>query len=323
MDNMAGGGNKKIICCGETLFDLVIEKPSGNKSMVLHAHPGGAATNTAMMLATLGLPALLISRLGYDLLSRTLIGILREKGINTHHIIRDANINAPLAIADIDPSGNSSYLFYGKEAPHKDTPQRLREAPFKSASVFHTGSFFSYSDVFFRPVMKRLRMAKKRKVFITYDPNWRIKKIANKQKARERIQKILPYVDLLKLSEEDARQMTGTKNLNKALQKIGGYLKGKAIVTLGAKGSFYWSGKEKIHCPAFRVRVADTIGAGDGYTAGLILKYCAEGEKAFGENIGNTLRFASAVSAIICTGHGAIQGLKGLRQVKQFLKSRR
>jgi fructokinase len=323
MGNMAAGGRKKIICCGETLFDLVIEKPSGNKPMVLRAHPGGSATNTAMILAILGLPAILVSRLGTDFLSRTLTEILRKKGVDTGRIIRDAGINTPLAIANIDPSGNSSFLFYGKEAPHKDKPSHLCESPFRSASVFHTGSFFSYSDAFFRPVMKRLGMAKKRKVFITYDPNWRIGKIANKEKARERIKKILPYVDLLKLSEEDACQMTGEKSLFKALEKIGKHLKGKIIVTLGAKGSFYWDGKEKIRCPAFRVRVADTIGAGDGYTAGLIMRYCAEGEKAFGGNIENSLRFASAVSAIICTGHGAVQGLKDLKQVTNFVKSRR
>ena len=323
MGNMATGGRKKIICCGETLFDLVIEKPSGNKPMVLRAHPGGSATNTAIILALLGLPALLISRLGNDFLSRTLIATLRKKGIDTSHIIKDAGINAPLAIASIDPSGNPSYLFYDKESPHKDKPRHLCEAPFRSVSAFHTGSFFSYSDAFFRPVMKRLGMAKKGKVFITYDPNWRIRKIANKEKARERIKKILPYVDLLKLSEEDACQMTGEKSLLKALKKIGKHLKGKIIVTLGAKGSFYWNGEQKIHCPAFPVRVADTIGAGDGYTAGLILRYCAEGEKAFGENIENSLRFASAVSAIICTGHGAMQGLKDLKQVTNFVKSRR
>ena len=313
----------KIICCGGTLFDLVLRKPSGNKPATLHAHPGGAATNTAMILAQLGLPVALISRLGTDFMSSSLINILKKKGIDTRHIIIDKNINAPFAIADIDPRGNSSYLFYGKEAPHKDKPQHLCEAPFKSASVFHTGSFFSYSDVFFRPVMKRLRMAKRRNVFITYDPNWRESRIPNKKKARERIKRILRYVDILKLSEDDARRITKEKNLNKALKKLKKHLKGNMIVTLGSKGAFYWDGNKKIKHPAFKVRIVDTIGAGDGFMAGLIQRYYSEGKSAFEENIKDTLEFASAVSALICSAHGAVQGLSNLKQVNDFIRTHR
>ncbi|MGB2601466.1 MAG: carbohydrate kinase [Candidatus Omnitrophota bacterium] len=312
---------KKIICCGETLFDLVAKKSSKGKPLTLHAYPGGSATNTSMILALLDLPVALMSRLGTDSLSQSLISILKDKGIDTRHIIKDKNINAPLALASIDSKGNSSYIFYGKEVPHKDKAQHLCETPFKSAVVFHASSFFSYSDVFFRSVMKRLRLAKKRNVFITYDPNWRESKIPNKAKARQRIKKILAYVDLVKLSEDDALHITQAKTLNKALEKIKKHLKGDIIVTLGTKGAFYWNGKKKITQPAFKVRIKDTIGAGDGFTAGLIYRYSADGKDAFLKNMKRNLEFASAVSALICSGHGAVQGLTGLRQVNDFLRS--
>jgi fructokinase len=312
---------KKIICCGEALFDLVEEKSPKDKRVTLHAHPGGSATNTSMILSVLGLPVTLISRLGTDSLSQSLISILKSKGIDTRHIIKDKSVTAPLAIASIDSKGNSSYLFYGKEVPHKDRPQHLCEAPFKSAALFHASSFFSYSDTFFRTVMKRLRLAKKRNIFITYDPNWRERKIPNKAKARQRIKKILAYVDLLKFSEDDALHITQAKTLAKALDKIRKHLKGDMVVTRGPKGAFYWNGKEKITQPAFKVRVKDTIGAGDGFTAGLIYRYYSDGKDVFPRNMKKNLEFASAVSALICSGHGAVQGLKGLRQVEHFLKA--
>ncbi|MBD3426881.1 MAG: hypothetical protein GF409_06580 [Candidatus Omnitrophica bacterium] len=311
---------KKIICCGEALFDLVLDK--GPRGISLEAFPGGSATNTSIILSLLGLKVMLMTRLGTDFLSNSLIEILNNKNIDTSHIVKDKNINTPLAIAQIDPRGDSSYLFYGKRKRHKDTARHLCRVPFKSAALFHTSSFFSYSDAFFGPVMKRLRMAREKKVFVTYDPNWRARKIPTKRKARERIKKILAYVDLLKLSEEDALNVTQARSIDKALKKIARSLKGAIIVTRGGKGSFFWDGTKRIEQPAFRVSVSDTIGAGDAYTAGLIYSYTKNGSDAFGKKIKQTLRFASAVSAIICSSHGATQGLEGIDQVRSFLKEK-
>jgi len=93
-------------------------------------------------------------------------------------------------------------------------------------------------------------------------------------------------------------------------------------VTLGPKGSFYWDGKTKIFQPAYKVRVVDTIGAGDAFTAGLIYRYCATGKELFWKKMEKNLAFASALSALICMDQGATTGIKNLTQAKKFLKAK-
>ncbi len=310
---------KHIICCGESLFDLIVKKNEKTGDLVLEAHAGGSATNTAIILAHLGLPSVLISRLGVGSMSSALVEILSKQGVETSHIIRDKRVHAPLAFAHVDKKGNSTYQFYEYDAPYKKPGKTKLKALFRDTAVLHTGSFFSYSDRFFPLIRDLLKLAKEEDVFVTYDPNWRAPKIPDKRNARSRIKKILPFVDLLKLSETDAVCVTGAKSLDGAIKRIEQYLKGGLIVTLGEKGSFYWDGKKKLRQSAFRVRVVDTIGAGDSFTAGLIHRYCSAGKDVFWEEMKENLRYASALSSLSCTGRGATEGLKDPRRARKFL----
>lgn len=314
--------NKNIICCGETLYDIITKKGRTREAVRLNAYPGGSATNTALILARLGMPVALISHLGTDFMSAYMTEILKKHKIETGDIIRDKNFTAPLAFAHIDKKGDSSYLFYEKSIHPKNVKVHLSRSALKNASVFHTGSYFSYSDTFFGFVQGLLKLAKRNGSFITYDPNWRGSKIPKKRLARKRIEKILPFVDLLKMSNGDALNVTGAKTLKKALEKISYHLKGDLVITLGEKGAFCWDGKKKITCPAIKVRIADTIGAGDGFTAGLIFRYHTAGEERFLAEKKENLKFASCVSALICSGHGATGKLRNIRQVRKLFRSR-
>ncbi|MCK4851707.1 MAG: hypothetical protein KAS86_01215 [Candidatus Omnitrophica bacterium] len=196
---------------------------------------------------------------------------------------------------------------------------RIPVTLFKKAAVFHTGSLFSYADHTHETVLKYIKQAKKQNVFISYDPNWRGTRIKDKRTARSRIKALLPRVDLLKLSETDALGLTGRRSLPYALDAIRDISKCEIVVTRGKKGAFYWDGKEQTAHPAFKVNVVDTIGAGDAFTAGLIYRYLAKGKEGFRREKRENLAFASAVSALICAGRGATEGLKNLSQVERFL----
>jgi len=313
--------NKKIICCGNIAFDLIIKgkDPSGN--MELRTRLGGSICNTSVLLTKLGLPVYFISRTGDDFLSHNLIEILRKNGVVTRHIIRDKNIKTSLAFAQIDKKGDPSYVFYKTGAPSGTF--RKKQFPYSlldSTSIFHTGSIFSYEEGVAEELLIYVKKASAKKVFVSYDPNWRGYRIKNKKDARSRIRALLPYIDLLKMSREDALGITGKSRLPEALNKISDSLKGAIIVTDSAKGSFYWDGARKISHPSFKVKVTDTIGAGDAFTAGLLFRYIKKGAQRFQDEKKENLRFASAVASLVCTGKGATEGLKSIDQVEAFLE---
>ena len=308
---------KHILCSGNIAFDLITTDVSGKDGILFQARPGGSVFNTAILLSRLGLSVSLLAKTGRDFLGDSLINTMRNEKIKTKYVIRDKNVKTGFAIARIDKKGDSSYLFYKPKS--RETAFKEKEIPrniFDDISVFHTASAYSYNDFTFANTLKLMRKAKRKGVFVSYDPNWRAGRIKNKVKARKQIKQLLPYADLIKLSESDAIGITGARTVEGALK----HLKGNIIITRGAKGAVFMQDIAKISCKAYKIPVVDTIGAGDGFTAGLIYSYCLKGEEAFKGHIRESLALASASSALVCMGRGATSSLKNLRQVKKFMK---
>jgi fructokinase len=307
----------RIICCGNIAYDLIATREDKKGGYTFEARPGGSIFNTARLLARLGLDVSFLAKSGDDFLGHSLLSVMEREKISTKFVSVDGRIKTGLAFAKIDKSGNSSYLFYRSSSPHaspkvKDIPAGI----FKSAVVFHTGSGFSYADHSFKTTLDLMIRARQKKVFTTYDPNWREKRVKDKKKARLRIERLIRHSDLLKLSDTDVLGITGEKTLSSALR----HLPPRTIVTLGDKGSFFWDGRKRMYSPAVKTRVVDTIGAGDAFTAGLIYRYCLLGAERFWEEMPADLSFASAAAAIVCSSRGATGSLKNARSVKSLLR---
>ncbi|MDP2911413.1 MAG: carbohydrate kinase [Candidatus Omnitrophota bacterium] len=322
---------------GGTSIDLIQDRVGSRHACSLHSftsHVGGSVTNTAIISAKLGLKAALLSRISKDPLGNFAREFLDSLKIDTKGIIQDSDIRTPLAIAKIDKSGIAKYTFY-KNSP-RDSVVTIKSVPkylLNSCKVFHTGSSYSYQKETFEETLKFIKYLKKRNVFISYDPNIRPNsiKIKDHLAVKNRVLTLLNLADLAKLSETDLEYLTDRKNPLRGLRMLKKQVKSEIILTLGSKGCAYLPSlnmslrgakrrSNLIKIPAFKVKIADTIGAGDAFTAGLIYKLIEQGRAKFFLNIKPNMIFASAVSAIICTQNGANQALKDIKQVNSFLK---
>lgn len=311
--------NRNVICCGNIAFDLIQTRGRKENDIIFQAKPGGSVLNTAIHLARLGLNVTMFSKTGKDTLGDALVKILKEEKINTKYTFQDERIRTSIALARLDEKGDSQYNFYKTVGPETVFAKtNIPSSVFKRSRIFHTGSMYSYEDYSFDETLNFMKLAKKTDLFVTFDPNWRENRIKNKSLARTRISKLLDHVDLLKLGGTDTLGITGAKTLSGALSK----LPANIIVTLGAKGSFFWDGKNKLHQDAFKVPVVDTIGAGDAFSAGLIFRYSLIGKETFWKHMKENLLFASAVSALVCSARGATEGLRDLEQVYDFIYHR-
>jgi len=316
---------------GGTSIDLIQDRQKGRGGLRFSASIGGSITNSAIISAKLGLKTGLLSKVGNDSLGNFAIDFLDSCKINTKGIIRDCSIRTSIAIANIDKSGVAKYTFY-KNSP-KDSVVPIKNAPkylLGSCKVFHTGSNYSYQKETFEETIKFIKYLKKRNVFIFYDPNIRPDSIKDKTSVKNRVLRLLKLANLAKLSEVDLEYLTGKKRPEIGLRSLKKLVKCEFVLTLGSKGAIYRyrspNGKFSvrrtvavINIPAFKVKIADTIGAGDAFTAGLIYKLIKQGRAEFFANIKSNMTFASAVSAIICTQKGANSGLKDVKQVNSFL----
>ena len=132
------------------------------------------------------------------------------------------------------------------------------------------------------------------------------------------LERLLPYADILIPSEEFAMGHTGETTPEDAAKALfEKYCPNMVAVTCGKRGGvLYCGGDMFVHYPAFTVDAVDSNGAGDVF----------HGAFAFGVQSGYNYKkcciFASAVSALKCTGVGARESVPSFETVIKFLKER-
>jgi len=322
------------IFLGGTSLDIIQNnRQKGRGGLNFTASVGGSITNSCVIAAKLGLKTAILSRVGKDELGDYAIEYLKSISINTNGVTQDSDIRTPLAIAKIDKKGDAKYIFYKNLS--KGSIVALNSIPkylLNSCKVFHTGSSYSYQKESFKETLKFIKYLKNRGVFISYDPNIRPNSITDNIGTKNRVLKLLKLSNLAKLSETDLLYLTGQKNHIQGLKILKKITNCEIILTLGSKGSCYYNHVNLTGCqvwqpvrltkvPAFKVKVVDTIGAGDAFSAGLIYNLIKQGKNTFFSKIDQNMRFASAVSAIICTKKGSHKALKDSNQINSFINN--
>jgi len=132
----------------------------------------------------------------------------------------------------------------------------------------------------------------------------------------EGILEVAENCDYVVASEEFIKDL-GWKDDPLSLRKEVRRLGAKVVtITFGERGSVTFIDDEIIKTPAFKVKVADTTGAGDVFHGGYIFGLLK------GWEIRDVLTFASAMAAIKCEEIGGRRGIPDLKRVMEFLKER-
>lgn len=133
----------------------------------------------------------------------------------------------------------------------------------------------------------------------------------------EGVERLLKLTDVMIPSEEFSLGHTGCDNVQDAAKKLyETYHPEVVVITCGKEGGIIYDGNEIVKYPAFLVDAVDTNGSGDvfhGAFAAAMVK---------GYSYKNCCLFASATSAIKCTGIGARESVPDEATVHEFLKKR-
>ena len=284
-----------IALVGESLVDLVLE---GESPLAFTGTLGGSVLNTATVLARLGYPVRFFSEVGEDWLSAWSDVEMARRGLNPK--LQRHPGPMPLALVRLDPEGNARYSFHRPfQAPFLPESGALR-----GVGAFHFGSLFALEARTAKGVAALLEEAARAGALLSYDPNLRG---LPSPEERARVEAYLGRVDLLKLSLEDARLLFPEAPLE-AVRRLPPRLK---VLTLGPEGALAFLGEGEVRVPGVRVRVVDTVGAGDTFTAGLLALLLRRGggrgvlEGLDLEGLREALEAAVALSALACTVRGA------------------
>ena len=280
-----------VVVVGEALVDIVVS-PRGTRE-----HPGGSPANVAYGLGRLGVATGLLTSIGDDHYAALIRQHLGSAGVSllpgSHHQGGTATATAVLAT-----DGSAQYDF----DVQWDLP---RIAPAALPKILHTGSIAT----FLAPgaaVVRELLEQSHRRCVVTYDPNIRPSLLGSHLEARTIFEELVPFTEVVKLSDEDARWLYPRLSLEDAAQRILGLGPRLVAVTRGAEGSLLTTRDARVDVPPVPSAVADTIGAGDSYMSALIYGLLMRGAEGLAPSVLESLgRMAAKAAAITVRRPGA------------------
>ena len=255
-----------ILCCGEALIDM-LPRETAEGEAAFAPHAGGAVFNTAIALGRLGAPTGFFTGLSTDLFGVQLDEALTASGVDSALAVRT---DRPTTLAFVTlTDGQARYAFYDENtAGRLLAPPDLPEIPDAVTACFFGGISLAVDPCggTYQRLMERVAPARVTMI----DPNIRQDFIRDEIAYRARIDAMIAMADIVKLSDEDLGWLARSDDLDaaaKALLDRGPHL---VCITEGARGARGFARDFTAHAGAPRTTVADTVGAGDTFNAGVL-----------------------------------------------------
>lgn len=255
-----------ILCCGEALIDMLPRKGADGAD-VYQPFNGGSVFNTAISLGRLGTPTGFFAGLSEDFFGDSLLDGLKAAGVSTKYICRK-DLHTTLALVKLT-EGHARYSFIDEGSAGRMLEKRDIPKLSKSIAALHFGSISLIPEPSGGTYESLLKKASKSHV-ISLDPNIRPTVIKDKKKHLARLKRLMAKADLIKISDEDVKWMTGGQAFSKVAKT---WLKNGArivAITRGGEGVEIFTKLHSLSLSAPKVKIADTVGAGDTFTAGFL-----------------------------------------------------
>ncbi|RKU17356.1 carbohydrate kinase [Candidatus Poribacteria bacterium] len=314
----------KALCIGELLIDFVSTTPDVPLAEApgFVKAPGGAPANVAVGLAKLGVDAGFIGKVGADPFGDFLTETLQQNNVDTTYLIAGETSRTTLAFVATRSDGMKDITFY--RHPGADiqlSPDEVDAGYIQSAELFHYGSVSLSHSPTREATLKAIQCAKDAGAFISYDPNLRLMLWGNADDAKHWIWEVMPYADVVKISEEEWEFITGDVELANGIKRILGLGVKLLVVTLGGRGCYYTNGNADGYVDGFAVEVVDTLGAGDAFVAAMLTQLMTHANLVSLENdqFDSIMRYANAAGALATQIVGVIPALPTHSDIEQFL----
>lgn len=314
---------------GEMLLRL---SPPGKEKFsrgdVFEKRAGGSELNVVAGISALGLSTAVVSKLPDNEISSFMMTQTRGHGVADDYIIFDKNRDARLGIYYYESGASPrkpSVVYDRKDtAINQIKLDEIPEEVYDNTRLFHTsGITLALGEATCETVIEMLKRFKKAGALLSFDVNYRAN-LWSEEKAKATIERLLPLLDILFISEETSRRMFHKTGELRDIMKTYYTDYGISVVATSERkvisatrhsfGSTIYSAKEDrfYHEPAYEeIEVVDRIGSGDAYVSGVLfglLKF---------SDIQRALEFGNAMAAVkstipgdlIVTNYREIEGI--------------
>ncbi|MEJ0014021.1 MAG: carbohydrate kinase [Bauldia sp.] len=297
-----------IVSCGEALIDF-LPRQATDGSAVFAPFAGGSPFNVAIAIGRLGTPAGFFGGLSTDLFGDILRRSLHASGVDTSL----ANFSdRPTTLAFVSLSeGNARYAFFDEHSAGRMLTENDVPALPKTVTALHFGSF-SLAEEPCGSTLEYLMQREFADRVISLDVNVRPTLIKNRDGYLARIDRLVAMADIVKLSEEDLawlHESLSFDDLAARYLKLGAKI---VVLTKGGDGAVAISHHAKVSVPGIAVKVADTVGAGDTFSAATLARLDqktlltkARMAQLSADELTDALTFAANAAAVTVSRPGA------------------
>ena len=262
---------------------------------------GGMVLNALYAVRRLGEDASYHGALGDDEDGRVILSMMEERGVDGSGCSFLSGESTPVSQIMIDPEGHRT-IFHRRGLRDTDFHEALSFPGLEGADFLLLDGSWIENALIWADEAVRLKIP----VLLDLSAN-------NLHPLRD---ELISRADFPVLPVMLAEKISGLSDPMAQVESLQKRYGGIMVVSAGPLGVFWNDGESGCrHLPAFKVDVVDTTGAGDTFHGALAFALKE------GQILEEALRFAMAVAALKCTGHGQDR-LPGLEQVNAFLKSR-
>ena len=295
-----------------SIGELVIDFTPGNEPASYIRNPGGAPGNAAIAAARSGLSVGVCSSVGEDDFGHFLAQTMEENGVRLLNPEPCTKAITTLAFVTLAPDGNRSFTFARKPGADMFLEESaVKEEEIRDSVIVHAGSCSLSASPAAEATVKALRLGHALGRLVSFDVNYRSVMWNGDQGAcAAKVREILPFVDLLKVSDEEVGMVGGEEALPGLMKEYG---IAAIAETLGGAGARCFFEGRSWDVPSHKVPCVDTNGAGDAFWGAFLSSLRIQGVEQTSDLTEEVLRrameYGSAAGALTVQKKGAIPAL--------------
>lgn len=305
-----------------SIGELVIDFTPGSEPGSYIRNPGGAPANAAITAARSGLEVGVCSSVGNDDFGRFLVQTLKDNHVQVINPELCDKAMTTMAFVTLAPDGDRSFTFARKPGADMFLEEsRVAEADIRSTHIVHAGSCSLSASPEAEATVRAMRLGCEFGKLVSFDVNYRnLMWNDNQEACAAKVREILPYVDLLKVSDEEVGMLGGEEGLQAAQKEFGISV---VVETLGGAGARCFFGGKVWDVAGRKVNCVDANGAGDAFWGGFLASLHNQGVRSSGdltqEKVEKAMEYGNAAGALCVQGKGAIPSLPTREEIEAFL----
>ncbi len=306
------------ITIGEILIDFI----PGTEEGSYVRNPGGGPANAAVAMAKNGLDVGMYTRMGNDDFGRFLTKTM--EGYNVKLLTPELTDEAvtTMAFVTLYPDGERTFTFARK--PGADmllAKEDIKDEDIADTKLVHASSFSMSAGPEAEATVYFIKKAHELGKLVAFDINYRnVVWNDDKDACAKAVKEILPYVDLLKISDEEVDMIGGPENIQATMKEYGISV---VVETLGAKGACCYFNGESFTVEGRKAKAVDATGCGDAFWGGFMASILNQGvvtKEDFTKDILNQAIVYGNVGGWCCVQvKGGMSALPTKEQIEEVL----